>query len=42
MPTAANMANIDTPGYPAMGMDVEAEMRIRIPPRTTIRHGLAA
>jgi flagellar basal-body rod protein FlgB len=25
--TAANMANIDTPGYRAMGMDFEAEMR---------------
>jgi flagellar basal-body rod protein FlgB len=25
--TAANMANIDTPGYKAMGMDFEAEMR---------------
>ena len=24
--TAANMANIDTPGYKAMGMDFEAEM----------------
>ncbi len=25
--TAANMANIDTPGYSAVGMDFEAEMR---------------
>jgi flagellar basal-body rod protein FlgB len=25
--TAANMANIDTPGYRAIGMDFEAEMR---------------
>jgi flagellar basal-body rod protein FlgB len=25
--TAANMANIDTPGYGAIGMDFEAEMR---------------
>ena len=25
--TAANMANIDTPGYQALGMDFEAEMR---------------
>jgi flagellar basal-body rod protein FlgB len=25
--TAANMANIDTPGYRARGMDFEAEMR---------------
>jgi flagellar basal-body rod protein FlgB len=25
--TAANMANIDTPGYRATGMDFEAEMR---------------
>jgi flagellar basal-body rod protein FlgB len=25
--TAANMANIDTPGYHAVGMDFEAEMR---------------
>jgi flagellar basal-body rod protein FlgB len=25
--TAANMANIDTPGYRALGMDFEAEMR---------------
>jgi flagellar basal-body rod protein FlgB len=25
--TAINMANIDTPGYRAMGMDFEAEMR---------------
>jgi flagellar basal-body rod protein FlgB len=27
MLTAANMANIDTPGYRAVGMDFEAEMR---------------
>jgi flagellar basal-body rod protein FlgB len=25
--TAANMANVDTPGYRTMGMDFEAEMR---------------
>jgi flagellar basal-body rod protein FlgB len=25
--TAANMANIDTPGYKALGMDFEGEMR---------------
>lgn len=25
--TAANMANVNTPGYRAMGMDFEAEMR---------------
>lgn len=25
--TAANMANIDTPGYKAVGMDFDAEMR---------------
>jgi flagellar basal-body rod protein FlgB len=25
--TAANMANIDTPGYRALGLDFEAEMR---------------
>jgi flagellar basal-body rod protein FlgB len=25
--TAQNMANVDTPGYKAMGMDFEAEMR---------------
>jgi flagellar basal-body rod protein FlgB len=25
--TSANMANIDTPGYKAVGMDFEAEMR---------------
>ena len=28
--TAANMANIDTPGYKAVGMDFEAEMRAAI------------
>ena len=25
--TAANMANVDTPGYRTVGMDFEAEMR---------------
>ena len=25
--TAANMANVDTPGYKALGLDFEAEMR---------------
>jgi len=28
--TAANMANIDTPGYRAVGMDFEAEMKAAI------------
>lgn len=28
--TAANMANVDTPGYKALGMDFEAEMRAAI------------
>jgi flagellar basal-body rod protein FlgB len=28
--TAANMANVDTPGYKAMGMDFEGEMRAAI------------
>jgi flagellar basal-body rod protein FlgB len=28
--TAANMANIDTPGYRTLGMDFEAEMRSAI------------
>jgi flagellar basal-body rod protein FlgB len=28
--TAANMANIDTPGYRTVGMDFEAEMRVAI------------
>jgi flagellar basal-body rod protein FlgB len=28
--TAANMANVDTPGYRAVGMDFEAEMRAAI------------
>ena len=26
--TAANMANVDTPGYRTVGMDFEAEMRV--------------
>lgn len=28
--TAANMANVDTPGYKALGMDFEKEMRTAI------------
>ena len=28
--TAANMANVDTPGYKALGMDFETEMRAAI------------
>jgi len=28
--TAANMANVDTPGYKALGMDFEGEMRAAI------------
>jgi flagellar basal-body rod protein FlgB len=28
--TAANMANVDTPGYKALGMNFEAEMRTAI------------
>ena len=28
--TAANMANVDTPGYKAMGVDFEGEMRAAI------------
>jgi flagellar basal-body rod protein FlgB len=37
--TAANMANIDTPGYRAMGMDFEAEMRQAM---TQVEQGKAA
>ena len=37
--TAANMANIDTPGYRAMGMDFEAEMRQAM---TQVEQGSAA
>jgi flagellar basal-body rod protein FlgB len=37
--TAANMANIDTPGYRAMGMDFEAEMRSAM---TQVEEGKAA
>lgn len=50
--TAANMANIDTPGYKAVGMDFEAEMREAMngvtdgsasrPPRVKIVDGLIA
>jgi len=39
--TGANMANIDTPGYRALGMDFEAEMRCAMAgvdsPETEIR-----
>ena len=37
--TAANMANIDTPGYRAVGMDFEAEMREAL---TDVNQGRAA
>jgi flagellar basal-body rod protein FlgB len=37
--TAANMANIDTPGYRAVGMDFEAEMREAM---TGVEEGQAA
>jgi flagellar basal-body rod protein FlgB len=37
--TAANMANIDTPGYRAVGMDFEAEMRGAL---TDVAEGRAA
>ncbi len=37
--TAANMANIDTPGYRAVGMDFEAEMREAI---SDLDEGLAS
>jgi flagellar basal-body rod protein FlgB len=37
--TAANMANIDTPGYRAVGMDFEAEMREAM---TGVEQGRAA
>jgi flagellar basal-body rod protein FlgB len=37
--TAANMANIDTPGYRAVGMDFEAEMREAL---TDVEQGSAA
>jgi flagellar basal-body rod protein FlgB len=37
--TAANMANIDTPGYKAVGMDFEAEMREAL---TDVERGSAA
>lgn len=37
--TAANMANIDTPGYRAVGMDFEAEMREAI---SDLDQGLAS
>ena len=37
--TAINMANIDTPGYRAMGMDFEAEMRDAM---TRVEQGKAA
>jgi flagellar basal-body rod protein FlgB len=50
--TAANMANLDTPGYRAVGMDFEAEMREAIgdvergrearPPRVKLVDGLIA
>jgi flagellar basal-body rod protein FlgB len=37
--TAANMANVDTPGYRAVGMDFEAEMRGAI---NDVDHGRGA
>jgi flagellar basal-body rod protein FlgB len=37
--TAANMANIDTPGYRAVGMDFESEMREAM---TDVDNGLPA
>jgi flagellar basal-body rod protein FlgB len=37
--TAANMANVDTPGYRAVGMDFEAEMREAM---TDVEKGSAA
>lgn len=50
--TAANMANVDTPGYRAIGMDFEAEMREAVdgvhtgsaprPPRLKVVEGLIA
>ncbi|MGD0939177.1 MAG: flagellar basal body protein [Terracidiphilus sp.] len=50
--TAANMANIDTPGYKAVGMDFAAEMREAMagveqgapatPVRATLEDGLIA
>lgn len=50
--TAANMANIDTPGYRAVGMDFEAEMREAMvgvdagsqprPPRVRLTDGLVS
>ena len=50
--TSANMANIDTPGYRAVGMDFEAEMREAMvevdrggpahPPRIRLVDGLVA
>ena len=50
--TAVNMANLDTPGYKAVGLDFEAEMRQALgdvsrgnpsrPPRVRIVDGLIA
>jgi flagellar basal-body rod protein FlgB len=50
--TAANMANIDTPGYKALGLDFESEMREALgdvidgkpgrPPRVRLVDGLIA
>ena len=37
--TAANMANIDTPGYKTIGLDFEAEMRDAM---TSVDHGGAS
>jgi flagellar basal-body rod protein FlgB len=37
--TASNMANIDTPGYRALGMDFEAEMKSAM---TQVEQGSAA
>ncbi len=36
--TAANVANVDTPGYKAVGMDFEGEMRAAL---TAVQHGSA-
>ena len=50
--TAANMANVDTPGYKALGLDFEGEMRAALreiqqgwearPPQVGLEDGLIA
>jgi flagellar basal-body rod protein FlgB len=50
--TAANMANVDTPGYKAVGLDFEGEMRTALagiqqgrearPPQVGLEDGLVA